>query len=1011
MQPDIDVTSALTWAISALALFFLVKYNWKRRWLYYHGSKIDGPFGWPIIGSAHYFIGGQKVFYQKMVKVFETQPSVFKFWLGKDLLVVTSKPEDVEIVLNNNSCFGKPKFYDFAFKLFRNGLLIAPASIWRDRRRVINPTFNPKILNSFIEIFGKHGNKLVKVLEESCSESDIFLKLFRCTFDIACETLADVDSELIKGQDKYLQTVIRMEDILAIRSFSIWLHPDFLWKRSFYGKEMEKASAEVFAFVKQILALKKASVTDDENYKKKRFLNHLLTTSETNPQIDELAILEEIQTILVTGSETTAITIGMVFIILGIYPEIQEKVRSELELILGPDDREITLEDINNLEYLERVIKETLRVLPIVPLITRTVEQDVKLGTKTIPSGSFVLVPIASIGKKAEFWAEPKKFDPDRFLPENNANRPRCSFIPFSYGPRNCIGFKYGMMSLKVLLATVIRKFTFKPSQYRRIEDVRLIYGMVAKPKHALWSVCNHSFTMKRDYIDITCALTWAFSALALVFIIKYNWSRRWLYYYGSKISGPFAWPIIGSAHHFIGGQKVFYKNMIKLFETQPPIFKFWLGKDLIVVTSRPEDVETVLSNCFGKPKFYDYSYKLFRDGLLIAPAKIWKDRRKIINPTFNPRILNSFLDIFNKHANRVVDVFAEGCGKESFDVFLKLFRCTLDIACETLADVDSDLIKGQDAYLQKAIRMEDVLAIRSFSVWLHPDIVWNNSSFGKEVAKASPEVFGFIKQIIGLKKLNPVPEVSEDFTIEDEFCKKKRFVNHLLTASETNPHFDELAVEEETQTILITGSETTAITIGMVLIILGIYPEIQEKIMDELDLVLGPDDRTITLEDINKMEYLERVIKETLRVLPIVPIILRSVDEDIKLDPYTIPAGSFVLVPIGHIGKKPEFWKEANKFDPDRFLPENNSNRHRCTFIPFSYGARNCVGFKYGMMSMKVLLAAILRKYNVKPAQYKSLEEIELIFGMVTKPKHGFKIKLEKKTKKSFCYTKNNSM
>lgn len=137
---------------------------------------------------------------------------------------------------------------------------------------------------------------------------------------------------------------------------------------------------------------------------------------------------------------------------------------------------------------------------------------------------------------------------------------------------------------------------------------------------------------------------------------------------------------------------------MTKLFETQPSIFKFWLGKDLIVVTSRPEDVELVLNNCFGKPKFYDYSFKLFRYGLLIAPgqylkkitsfyqilikANIWKDRRKIINPSFNPKVLNSFMEIFGKHSTKLVDIFEEGCGQESFDVFLKLFRCTLDIAC-----------------------------------------------------------------------------------------------------------------------------------------------------------------------------------------------------------------------------------------------------------------------------------------------------------------------------------------
>lgn len=64
---------------------------------------------------------------------------------------------------------------------------------------------------------------------------------------------------------------------------------------------------------------------------------------------------------------------------------------------------------------------------------------------------------------------------------------------------------------------------------------------------------------------------------------------------------------------------------MNELVESQPPIFKLWLGKDLLVVTSRPEDVELVLTNCFGKPKFYSYAFKLFRDGLLIAPGQYYK--------------------------------------------------------------------------------------------------------------------------------------------------------------------------------------------------------------------------------------------------------------------------------------------------------------------------------------------------------------------------------------------------
>ncbi|XP_044260316.1 cytochrome P450 4g1-like [Tribolium madens] len=114
--------------------------------------------------------------------------------------------------------------------------------------------------------------------------------------------------------------------------------------------------------------------------------------------------------------------------------------------------------------------------------------------------------------------------------------------------------------------------------------------------------------------------------------------------------------------------------------------------------------------------------------------------------------------------------------------------------------------------------------------------------------------------------------------------------------------------------------------------------------------------------------------------------------------DSYVIPTGSIVLIPIYHISRKSEFWKEPNKFDPDRFLPENNTNRHRYTFIPFSSGPRNCVGYKYGIMSVKVLLSTILRKYTIKPSEYKKLEDIEMIISVVAKPISGYKIKLEKK-------------
>nr|XP_015836192.1 PREDICTED: uncharacterized protein LOC103313316 [Tribolium castaneum] len=1010
-----NATSVLLYTFLTLILFLVLKNFWKKRRLYYYGSKISGPFSWPIIGSAHLFFSGPKVFYKTLVHFVETQPEIFKFWLGQHLLVVTSRPEDVDCVVNK--FFEKGPFFEFGKQLLGDGLLRAPAHIWKDRRKMFNPTFRTKILNTFIGTFGRHANKLVVELEECCGKQscDLLFKLLRCSLDTACETLTDVDSTLLEGKDNYLRNMIRVEDIVSVRTLSFWYHVDIFWKMSPLSREMDKGCEELFSFIKQVIELKKLNRSQnnrdkDNAIKEKLFINHLLNLSETDRKIDDRVVEEEIQNILLTSTETSTLGVGMVLIILGILPKIQGKVSEELKTIFGTDDRQPTLEDINKLEYLERVIKETFRLFPVVPMFIRSADHDIKFDCYTIPAGSIILIPIFQLNKKPEFWNEPQKFDPDRFLPENNSNRHRCTFIPFSYGPRNCLGLKYGMMSMKVVLSTVLRNYTIKPTVYKKLDDIEMIFGIVNKPslgfKVKLEKKCNFEMslaainetkgqqfphTQAKNSVKMICenVLVWLFSTL-IAFLLLNAWHKRRLLYYASKINGPFSWPIIGSAHYFIGGQKVFYKKITQLLETQPEIFKIWLGGQLVVVTSRPEDVEVIVNKFFEKGPIVEYSKKFLGNSLLRAPAHIWKDRRKMLNPTFNQKILNTFMGTFATHAHKLVKELEEHCGKD-YDVFSNLIRCTLNLAIENLADVDSDLIQGQDNYLQNVKRLEDLLAIRIFTFWFHADFFWKMSPLSREMHKATEETFAFVKQIIKTKKMN----VKQD---NNSPTKGKLFINHLIKVSKTDAKIDDLAIEEEIQNILIASSETTALTAGLVLTILGIFPEIQFKVSNELGAVFGHDGRAPSLEDINKMEYLECVIKETLRLFPVLPIILRFLDQDIKLGAYTIPAGCSIAIPICHLNKKADFWENPEKFDPDRFLRMNSSERHRCTFIPFSYGPRNCIGLKYGMMSLKVLLSTILRNYTIKPSVYEKLEDIEMVFCVLSKPSLGFKVKLEKK-------------
>ncbi|XP_063924255.1 cytochrome P450 4C1-like isoform X2 [Zophobas morio] len=422
------------------------------------------------------------------------------------------------------------------------------------------------------------------------------------------------------------------------------------------------------------------------------------------------------------------------------------------------------------------------------------------------------------------------------------------------------------------------------------------------------------------------------------ILCFKYLWSRRYLYYYASQFEGPFAWPLIGSVHLFWEGHKGFHKKMTEIFSSQASIFKFWLGQDLLIVTSKPSDIEILSNSCLEKGKFYNLGKNIVREGLLNEPVSKWKVNRKIINPTFNSAVLNSFVDVFCAHSKELVQTLESNCDGNPFDFLMKIFHCSLNISIETLCDIKPSLIQDKDQFIEKILRMEEIMTIRVFSIWLHPDYIFKYTLLGREFEKLTEETFEFINKITNTKKAN----FRNQNTIGD--LKRKQFLNHLFSVAEKESALTEHVISEETQTILVTASETAAITISMILLVLSLRRDILEKVNDELDSIFDSVERNATLEDMNRMVYLECVINETMRLFPTVPIVLRTVTENVKLDTYVVPKGSFVLIPICNIHLKPDIWKDPMTFNPDRFLYQKEATRHRCAFIPFSYGFRNCI-------------------------------------------------------------------
>ncbi|XP_067131363.1 cytochrome P450 4C1-like [Centruroides vittatus] len=162
----------------------------------------------------------------------------------------------------------------------------------------------------------------------------------------------------------------------------------------------------------------------------------------------------------VVGYDTTAHAMSWTLYFLGRFHEIQEKVYLELQEIFENDmNRDITIDDLTKMTYLECVIKESMRIYPPSPFIGRKNPSEMKIGNYVLPANSTFGISIYGIHHNPSVYENPEVFDPDRFLPENYKNLHPYAFLAFSAGPRNCLGGKLGMIKTKIVLANVLRNF------------------------------------------------------------------------------------------------------------------------------------------------------------------------------------------------------------------------------------------------------------------------------------------------------------------------------------------------------------------------------------------------------------------------------------------------------------------------------------------------------------------------------------------------------------------------
>ncbi|XP_063905560.1 cytochrome P450 4C1-like [Zophobas morio] len=438
------------------------------------------------------------------------------------------------------------------------------------------------------------------------------------------------------------------------------------------------------------------------------------------------------------------------------------------------------------------------------------------------------------------------------------------------------------------------------------------------------------------------------------------------------------------------------FQNVIKAAKEFYPIFSVYAIHITTVLS--PDDCELILSNPIHNEKGFVYKliHKWLRFGLLTSFGTKWQTRRKILTPVFHFSILRQFVSVFNEQAEQLVETLKnEECNKSYVKVNSVLTQFTLKTISETAMGTKLEFKNKKDQGYKKAVHdIGKILAYRVIHPWCLEEIgnLLFNSSFFKE-RMAVKILHDSTSAVIEEKeKIFVYAELPKD---EHDVYKGKRrlaMLDLLLSAKKNEGIIDNEGIREEVDTFMFEGHDTITTALSFMLMLLANNKDVQERIYSELVEIFGDLNKKLTYNELQNLKYLERCTEESLRLYPSVFFITRNLGEDLQTTSgYLLPKGTQVALHIYSMHRNPDLYPDSEKFDPDRFLPENCQHRHPYAY-PFSAGSRNCIGQKFAILEMKVVLCAILTKFILEPVD--TPQSIVPVVDIILRTKDEIKVK-----------------
>ena len=360
-----------------------------------------------------------------------------------------------QILVKESASFNSRSESDPVTKLLRHGVLVVDGEQHATLRAQMEPALHKQQVIRHIPAMQAYTDRVIDTWKDS-SEYDMLVEMRRVALLVFMGTLFRVD--FAPDMERLWQPILQTLKYISPGLWIVW--PSM--PRPGYQRALDQMDDYLYGMIRE----RRNEMASDTHHQTSDHAYDLLSTLVQIPELNDDIIRDQLLTMLIAGHDTSTALLAWALHLLGQHPTMMARIQAEVDNVIGRYDQNnnhnteaITIEQLNQLNYLDMFLKETLRLYPPIHVGNRIVAEDTDVVGYELNAGTRAMVSIYLSHRDERHWAEPHEFRPERFAA--GQKRPSAfTYIPFGAGPRTCIGATYAQIEAKVILARILQKFS-----------------------------------------------------------------------------------------------------------------------------------------------------------------------------------------------------------------------------------------------------------------------------------------------------------------------------------------------------------------------------------------------------------------------------------------------------------------------------------------------------------------------------------------------------------------------